>query len=266
MEDNTGNIRLGHESAVSGGAIGSLSVLAPSLNGWATRWSGLQLLVVPTVACAVLAAGAVRGVPSSAGRPESGTLVMSRPVGYVQYDGLAAAAYEDQYWQSPNRVWPDYGKDDCTNFLSQAMHAGGMAFVGYGLVNQPYRYWWAATNAQGGAANLDWKVTDDLWWYLRNYATGIATYVGSWPASAGSPVVHPYTPNAVTTGDPIFYDWTSDGSRDHASMEVGQGDTVDGYRGSFIDQHQPRYHTFWSGWSFNQFRHTTTFTFFSIVR
>jgi len=45
------------------------------------------------------------------------------------YNGAAAAAYADTYWQTYNPAWPSFatGGGDCTNFVSQALHAGGLA-------------------------------------------------------------------------------------------------------------------------------------------
>jgi hypothetical protein len=45
------------------------------------------------------------------------------------YNGAAAAAYADSYWQTYNPAWPSFASTggDCTNFVSQALHAGGIA-------------------------------------------------------------------------------------------------------------------------------------------
>src|SRR5665811_369841 len=45
------------------------------------------------------------------------------------YNGAAAAAYADAYWQNYNPVWPSFANSggDCTNFVSQALQAGGIA-------------------------------------------------------------------------------------------------------------------------------------------
>src|SRR4029077_8844343 len=45
------------------------------------------------------------------------------------YSGAAAAAYADTYWQNYNPAWPSFANSggDCTNFVSQALYAGGLA-------------------------------------------------------------------------------------------------------------------------------------------
>jgi len=47
----------------------------------------------------------------------------------VAYDRASAATYADTYWQSYNPAWPSFAKKggDCTNFVSQALYAGGIA-------------------------------------------------------------------------------------------------------------------------------------------
>src|SRR5262252_5579825 len=44
------------------------------------------------------------------------------------YNGAAAAAYADTYWQNYNPAWPSFANSggDCTNFVSQALYAGGI--------------------------------------------------------------------------------------------------------------------------------------------
>src|SRR5450759_2910561 len=44
------------------------------------------------------------------------------------YNGAAAAAYADAYWQNYNAAWPSFANSggDCTNFVSQALYAGGI--------------------------------------------------------------------------------------------------------------------------------------------
>ena len=47
----------------------------------------------------------------------------------VAYNRAAAATYADTYWQSYNPAWPSFARKggDCTNFVSQALYAGGIA-------------------------------------------------------------------------------------------------------------------------------------------
>jgi hypothetical protein len=52
------------------------------------------------------------------------------------YDGRAAARYARYWVHRRNRAYPSYG-NDCTNFISQAMKAGGMKFIRTGGFDSP---------------------------------------------------------------------------------------------------------------------------------
>lgn len=172
------------------------------------------------------------------------------------YNGWSAAHYADGYWLNYSPDWPSYN-EDCTNFVSQALYVGGLPMTHYGsYINQPFN-WWAETNAHGGRAIQTWTVSDDLFWYLHNASNGAAIWVGHWYGEQGAPWGQPWVPSSDSLGDPIFYDWTSDGYYDHATLYVGDATTA-----SVIDQHTPdRYHSYWSGWNYNQYRYTTTYGF-----
>jgi hypothetical protein len=88
----------------------------------------------------------------SAAEPGSAAPGFGRPAGtadkatsgkaFAAYDYSAMAAYAERYWSSYNtayRTFADRG-GDCTNFISQALRAGGWAFIN-GLYTD-YRYWW----------------------------------------------------------------------------------------------------------------------------
>ena len=150
------------------------------------------------------------------------------------------------------------------------LHAGGFPFKDFGITNHPTQTWWAQTNAQGGKVDVDWKAADYLYYYMKNWAPyGLVSYRGTWSGGSGSPYVHPQTPSGVIAGDPIFFDYTNNGSQDHAVIQSGVGTTTDGYgpNDSYIDQHsKSRYHSFWSGWTYNAYRNTTKFSFFEMVQ
>jgi hypothetical protein len=72
------------------------------------------------------------------------------------YNGAAAAAYADTYWQNYNPAWPSFANQggDCTNFVSQAMYAGGITMrtsppysgnaAWYMQQNRHHHWTWAA--------------------------------------------------------------------------------------------------------------------------
>lgn len=81
------------------------------------------------------------------------------------YDGQAAANYAMRWYKARNPNYESFG-NDCTNFVSQAMKAGGMKFMRSGGVDDP---------SPGAPAYLDhFKKGDGSWWSARlpNQANG----------------------------------------------------------------------------------------------
>jgi len=79
-----------------------------------------------------------------------------------------------------------------------------------------------------------------------------------------------YTPNAIVTGDALFYDWGQGEGMSHATIQVGIGTDPNLYPnqvwyGNYIDEHTSnRYHAFWSLKPYNAFWSTTTIYFMHI--
>lgn len=65
------------------------------------------------------------------------------------YSGSAAASYASTWAQSTNPAYGTLGSDDCTNFASQVMEAGGWQYV------------W-------GKDTCDERTSDSVWWFKRN--------------------------------------------------------------------------------------------------
>ena len=67
------------------------------------------------------------------------------------YNNVKAMAYALKYAKNPNPSYRFYENGDCTNFVSQAIKAGGIKYDYYG--SQPYQKWtkyseswqWAST-------------------------------------------------------------------------------------------------------------------------
>jgi hypothetical protein len=76
-----------------------------------------------------------------------------------------------------------------------------------------------------------------------------------------------FTPDAVVTGDLLFYDWDSNGSIDHVGIQTGWGvDPDSGWYGNYQDQHSnDRYHAFWSLRPYNSRWSSTTIIFMHIA-
>jgi len=74
------------------------------------------------------------------------------------YNRKAASEYAIKYGLSPNPQYVYYQGDDCTNFISQCLAAGG-AKNHY----HPTHPWWY----QNGRTSICWAVAASLYWYIK---------------------------------------------------------------------------------------------------
>ncbi|MFZ5823859.1 MAG: amidase domain-containing protein [Bacillota bacterium] len=110
---------------------------------------------------------------SEASRPKSPR--EAEPVGWT-YNRQAAVDYAYTWAQNGGRKrnpsFPDFAGNDCTNFVSQAVQAGGVPMAGTGGCgsesnNQEWYVktsaWWCFTNKW--AWSTGWSVVQDFWFY-----------------------------------------------------------------------------------------------------
>ncbi len=73
------------------------------------------------------------------------------------YNRSAAVGYAKKYGMVPNPKYPFYRGDDCTNFVSQCLQAGGCK-------NTFHRThpWWCL----GKKTSICWAVAHSLYWYI----------------------------------------------------------------------------------------------------
>jgi hypothetical protein len=181
------------------------------------------------------------------------------------YNGGNAAAYADYWVGNFNGAYPRFS-NDCTNFVSQAVHAGGYPFRNYNADPGGTESWWMY-NISGGTWNwsVSWINAPTYYSFLAlDYPGGIRE--GSAPGSS----TNYYTPNSVVTGDVLFYDWGQGEGISHAAMQVGIGTDPNLYPnqvwyGNYVDEHTTnRGHAFWSLKPYNAFWATTTIYFMHI--
>lgn len=121
-----------------------------------------------------------------------------------QYSRLEAVRYAERWWNDYN---PQYKKfeNNCTNFISQCLHAGGAPMTGFPNKNKG---WWYR-NKQW---SLSWSVAHSMRWYLSGENSGLRAKEVS-------------TPEELTKGDIICYDFNGDGRWQHTTIVVAK----DGY-------------------------------------
>lgn len=114
-----------------------------------------------------------------------------------KYDRLQAVRYADLWWNRRNPQYPKVS-DDCTNFISQCLHAGGISMWGDPIRN---RGWWQ----QQTNWSFSWTVANSLRWYLSRQGSIIGA-------------VEKSSADQLVPGDVICYDFEGDGHWNHNTM------------------------------------------------
>jgi cell wall-associated NlpC family hydrolase len=182
-------------------------------------------------------------------------LTMTAVTPTLAYNPTAAAQYADQWSNNDNAhplrnpAYRSYG-DDCTNFVSQALHAGGYPYTGSSKTHYESWYYNSSENS------FTWSVAPDLlnflyYDYPGGYARGyFAPYQGS--LSGGS------------VGDVIFYDWGYGQGVSHSAIQVAYGtDPVKGWVGDLVDTHVSEHHH--AIWNLRPYNGNAAITYITVV-
>jgi hypothetical protein len=166
------------------------------------------------------------------------TMTIVSPV--AAYNPTAAKTYADTWWHSRNSSYKNFDPNDCTNFVSQALHAGGgYPFQGTGGSTTNYNNWFIQNILGIWNWSHTWSVAPDLLNFLYyDYPGGYARgYFAPYQGSSSGGVV----------GDVVFYDWGDDQGVSHDSIQVAYGtDPNSGWVGDLVDAHDSdRYHAIW---------------------
>jgi len=118
-----------------------------------------------------------------------------------RYNRRLAVQYAERWWNSYN---PKYVKFevDCTNYISQCLHAGGAPMRGYPVKSKG---WWM----QNQQWSYSWSVANSLRWYLSSSRSGLRAR-------------EVQDPSELQLGDVICYDFQGDGRFDHTTIVTGK--------------------------------------------
>ncbi|MCY8510502.1 amidase domain-containing protein [Bacillus mojavensis] len=118
-----------------------------------------------------------------------------------QYDRLGAVQYAEKYWNKRNPAYKNFS-DNCTNFISQCLHAGGAPMRGH-----PNRGsgWWMKQSSW----SYSWTVAHSMKMYLTN-------------SKAGLRAVRVKSAEELVPGDVICYDFEGDGRFNHTTIVVAK--------------------------------------------
>ncbi|MFD0935409.1 amidase domain-containing protein [Methylobacterium trifolii] len=84
------------------------------------------------------------------------------------YDRRAAAAYALKYAINYNPNWPAYKSQDCTNFVSQALYAGGWKMVQGGFIGSRDMRAWYSEQDDADDHSWTWSNAKAFSFYLAN--------------------------------------------------------------------------------------------------
>ncbi|MBM7647679.1 hypothetical protein JOC78_000600 [Bacillus ectoiniformans] len=125
---------------------------------------------------------------------DSGALLERVP---FYYDRLKAVQYAERWWNSHNPDFPHFPVD-CTNYISQCLHAGGAPMRGF---LERGKGWWMRQKNW----SYSWTVAHAFKWYLASSATGLRAK--EMPSA-----------EMLQPGDVICYDFQGDGRFDHSTI------------------------------------------------
>lgn len=113
------------------------------------------------------------------------------------YNRRAAVRYAELWWDQRNPVYPQI-ENDCTNFVSQCLHAGTVAMWGRPVRS---RGWWQERSNW----SFSWAVANSLRWYLSRSGN----VIGATERERADQLV---------PGDVICYDFDGDGHWNHNTI------------------------------------------------
>lgn len=118
----------------------------------------------------------------------------------MPYDRQQAVLYAAYWWSGSNPMFRFMRTDDCTNFISQCLWAGGMPMEVTGRRDKGW--WYLGPNEQW---SYSWAVAHSLRWYLDTSGRGKKV------ASARD----------LEVGDLISYDFNGNDVWDHTTIVIG---------------------------------------------
>ncbi|GHF47115.1 hypothetical protein GCM10010218_30510 [Streptomyces mashuensis] len=128
----------------------------------------------------------------------------SKPSLAAGYNYTAMVNYANRYWQHPNSAYRTYG-NDCTNFVSQAMKAGGWQQKGSGFWDRKDKDKWY----YGGhtwTTSYTWAGAENWYWFATKYSHRTRALSNVWQ---------------MGLGDVLQADWNRDNTIDHTMIVTG---------------------------------------------
>jgi hypothetical protein len=158
-----------------------------------------------------------------------------------KYNRLEAVKYAEAWWNGRNPAYQNF-QDNCTNFISQCLHAGEAPMNGYPSVRKG---WWQ----QNQQWSWSWAVAHSFHWYL----TG---------ATVGLRAKQVEKPEELLLGDIIAYDFENDGRWNHTTIVTARD--ADGM--PLVNAHSSdSRHRYWTYEDSNKYTPQMKYKFFHIL-
>jgi hypothetical protein len=153
------------------------------------------------------------------------------PIIFKTYNRIGAIDYADNWAHDRNSNYPNYGTgcgcNDCTNYVSQALHNGGLPLRTGNWDENSVFEWWYRKVLWWYENSITWSATPEFNTYLFQYPNDFEFW--SWPTDLEGGDFFLMDLHGATLQDP------PDGIPDHARFVVGygwtstnQGDYTDG--------------------------------------
>ncbi|MGR3763330.1 amidase domain-containing protein [Rossellomorea sp. NS-SX7] len=117
-----------------------------------------------------------------------------------RYDRLKAVQYAEKWWNTFNPAYRKF-ENDCTNYISQCLHAGNAPMRGFPSQGQG---WWMQNNSW----SYSWTVANAMRLHLPASTVGLRAREVEGP-------------HKLKLGDVICYDFEGDGRFDHTTIVTG---------------------------------------------
>jgi hypothetical protein len=159
-----------------------------------------------------------------------------------RYDRLKAVRYAETWWNSYNPAFRRFTENDCTNYISQCLNAGGAPMRGYPTRGNG---WWI----RGNNWSWSWAIAHAFRMYLGNSKTGLRAKEVS-------------RPDQLMLGDVICYDFEGDGRYNHNTIVTGW----DYYGMPLVNAHTTNSrHRYWSYTDSTAYTPNIKYKFFTII-
>jgi hypothetical protein len=152
-------------------------------------------------------------------KPELDGDATSRDRSFV-YDRRKAVQYAERWWNEYNPAYQKF-ENDCTNFISQCLRAGGAPM--WGEPNRSRGWWYSGSNW-----SYSWSVANAIRWYLSSSTKGLVAKEVE-------------RAEDLMLGDVICYDFEGDGKWNHNTIVVAKDANGDPYVNAHSFNSRQRY-------------------------